>query len=589
MPHTLESIAAWRRLRLPDDITPYHAAALAIFEEMRARPALDGPALNAILRRHPRDGRHVFSKNLLVRLYRELCARGDLAPDAELERRLRMKPVRTLSGVATVTVLTRPHPCPGDCLFCPTDPSMPKSYLPDEPGAQRAAQHDFDPHAQVAARLSALDSNGHPTDKIELLVLGGTWSSYPRTYQEWFVHRCLDAMNGRDAPTLAEAQAWNATAAHRNVGLVVELRPDEVNAVRIRRLRAFGVTKVQIGVQSLDDRVLALNRRGHDAATTRRALTLLRAAGLKLVVHWMPNLLGATPAGDLADFARLWSDPALRPDELKIYPCVLLRGTPLHDAWRQGRYTPYDDATLVELVAAAKTQVPPWCRINRIYRDIPTHHVVAGCRLSNLRQEAQRHLADAGGRCRCIRCREVRDRQLEPGALTLGVRRYATAAGEEHFIAFETAVPAAETTVAEEDRPASAQTAGETRPTGDPPDQLAGYARLWLPDRPIPLGMPELAGAALVRELHIYGRALPIGDRSHGEAQHRGLGTRLLAAAEELAARRGHRRVAVIASVGTRRYYADRGYRLEGTYMVKSLAPRAAGRGPASRMEGADR
>ena len=312
------------------DVSRYAEPVMEIIRELQAQPMDGGEQLGAILRRHARAGGGVFSKNLLVRTYRHLCARGDLQPDPALLQRLRMKPTRTISGVAPVTVLTKPYPCPGKCIFCPTDARMPKSYLPDEPGAMRAEQHGFDPFEQTAARVQTLSDNGHAVDKIELLILGGTWSSYPRDYQRWFVRRCLDAMNERPAATLAQAQRWNERARHRNVGLVIETRPDHISAEEIRRLRALGVTKVQLGVQSLQDNVLELNRRGHNMADTRQALRLLRAAGFKIVLHWMPNLLGATAESDLEDYAFLWSDPALRPDELKIYPCSLLANTELH-------------------------------------------------------------------------------------------------------------------------------------------------------------------------------------------------------------------------------------------------------------------
>jgi elongator complex protein 3 len=536
-----ERVEAWRRVRSFGDLAPYTEAALAIFAEIQAAEQLDERALGAILRRHPRDG-HLFSKNLLVRIYRQLCKEGILEHDEELLRRIRMKPIRTLSGVATVTVLVRPHPCPGRCIFCPTDARMPKSYLPDEPGALRAAQHEFDPHGQVACRIEALHTNGHPVDKIELLILGGTWSSYGRDYQEWFVRRCLDAMNREDSGSLEEAQARNETARHRNVGLVIETRPDHVTPEEVRRLRWLGVTKVQMGAQSLDDAILHLNQRGHDVEATRRAMTLLRAAGFKLVLHWMPNLLGATAVSDLEDFGRLWSDEALRPDEIKIYPCSLLEKAELHDYWRRGDYQPYSDDALVELVAASKAQVPIYCRINRVYRDIPTGNIVAGCKISNLRQLIQHSLRKRGESCQCIRCREVGGGSVSGERVTLNSYSYATRASEERFFSYDT-----------------------------PDGRLAGYARLSLPTCDSGLGMPELRDAAIIREVHVYGQALALGGNGDSAAQHRGLGTGLLSESERAAAASGYRRLAVIASVGTRRYYAARGYSLEGTYMVKEL------------------
>jgi len=289
-----------------------------VLEEVRhGKPVMDA------LRHHPMPRGGYLGKYALVAAYNEMVANGEMGEDTRLLSRIRMKPVRTLSGVTTVTVLTKPYPCPGKCIFCPTDVRMPKSYLPDEPGAMRGLEYEFDPFAQVRSRIEALEAVGHPTDKIELLILGGTWSSYRRDYQEWFVKRCFEAMNETDEAIpegedqkLAEAQTINETASHRNVGLVIETRPDEITPDEIRWLRHLGVTKVQMGAQSLDDHILEINKRGHDVATTLRATALLRAAGFKIVLHWMPNLLGATPDSDRADFARLWE--GFCPDEIKI-------------------------------------------------------------------------------------------------------------------------------------------------------------------------------------------------------------------------------------------------------------------------------
>ena len=316
--------ALWRETHL---LTPDKKdLARLVLDEIRR-----GQDVTKTLRSHPlQDGSGYLNKSMLVSIYHEMVLAGEIAEDPRLLERIRMKPMRTLSGVTTVTVLTKPYPCPGKCIFCPTDVRMPKSYLPDEPGAMRGLEHQFDPYAQVRSRIDQLKSVGHPTDKIELLILGGTWSSYRRDYQEWFVKRCFDAMNAiltpapsRSIPVglppgvgiertgegeLVEAQSFNETTHHRNVGLVIETRPDEINPDEIRWLRHLGVTKVQMGAQSLDDHILEINKRGHDVECTRQATALLRAAGFKIVLHWMPNLLGATPDSDREDFARLWND-----------------------------------------------------------------------------------------------------------------------------------------------------------------------------------------------------------------------------------------------------------------------------------------
>jgi elongator complex protein 3 len=447
--------------------------------------------------------------------------------------------------VTTVTVLTKPYACPGKCIFCPTDVRMPKSYLPDEPGAMRALQHQFDPFDQTASRLEALHAIGHPTDKIELLILGGTWSAYRRDYQEWFVQRCLDALNGIDSATLAEAQVFNSHAGHRNVGLVIETRPDHVDADEMAHLRFLGVTKVQMGAQSMDDDILALNRRGHTVEETRRATAMLRAAGFKLVLHWMPNLLGATPESDRLDFQRLWEVGGPRPDEIKIYPCQLLANAELHQSWQQGEYLPYTTEALIDLIADIKPTIPRYCRVNRVIRDIPSTNVVAGNKRTSLRQDVHRELDRRGTRCQCIRCREIRGREIDTRSLEMEQQVYAAGGAQEHYISFVT-----------------------------PDDRLAAYVRLSLPGGESPeTGMPDLVEAALVRELHVYGQSLPVGSTRSGAAQHTGLGARLMAEAEHIARRSGYARLAVIAALGTRPYYQRLGYALGETYMVKSLQP----------------
>jgi elongator complex protein 3 len=482
-------------------------------------------------------------KSTLIKVYRELTEAGEWRRDRKLMRQLRMKPVRTLSGVTTVTVLTKHYPCPGKCIFCPDDYRMPKSYLPDEPGAMRALHHEFDPYDQTKARVEALHAIGHPTDKIELLVLGGTWSAYQRDYQEWFLKRCFDAMNGFDASTLVEAQKANETTEQRNVGLVIETRPDHVNEDEIARLRAYGVTKIQMGVQSLDDEILALNKRGHSVQQSREAVRMLRAAGFKIVLHWMPNLLGTTLSSDREDFQRLWDDLDMRPDEIKIYPCQLLEDTVLYSYWERGEYKPYTTEELIDLLVDIKPTIPRYCRVNRIVRDIPSTNVVDGNKRTSLRQDAKQVLGERGLRCQCVRCREVRSKSVEVDALEFEDWVYKTGASNEHFLSYITAE-----------------------------DDLAGYLRLSLPSETAPFtGLSDIEGAAIVREVHVYGQSLEVGQSLDGTAQHSGLGTSLMQEAERLARTAGYERIAVIAAIGTREYYRKLGYSLGETYMFKAL------------------
>jgi elongator complex protein 3 len=525
-----------------------------------ARHVLDliqrGQDVTKTLRSHPLpDGSGYLNKSMLVSIYNEMVAAGEMDSDQRLLERLRMKPMRTLSGVTTVTVLTKPYPCPGKCIFCPTDVRMPKSYLPDEPGAMRAVEHQFDPYAQVRSRITQLEALGHPTDKIELLILGGTWSSYKREYQEWFVKRCFDAMNaltpaplpmGEGAEQVGEgelekAHTFNETTPHRNVGLVIETRPDEINPDEIRWLRHLGVTKVQMGAQSLDDRILDLNKRGHDVECTRQATALLRAAGFKIVLHWMPNLHGATPESDREDFAKLWND--FCPDEIKIYPNQLLANAELYEYWQRGEFKPYTTQELIDLIADIKPTIPRYCRVNRVIRDIPSTNVVEGNRRTSLRQDVQDEMKRRGTKCQCVRCREVKGKSVSADSLRLDDLVYQAGMAEEHFISYVT-----------------------------PDDKLAGFVRLSLPGKNSPhAGISDLDSAALIREVHVYGQSLPVGGEKEGAAQHAGLGTRLLVEAERVARANGFKRMAVISAVGTRGYYLGRGFERGELYLTKTL------------------
>lgn len=540
--HARREWQAKRRAEI--DLDQHQSALLALFDAIRADANLTRQKLNHLIRQHITTGNYPVPQEKIVEAYRQLVARGTLTFDRVLFERLRLKPIRTISGVTPVAVMTAPYPCPGTCIFCPSADGFPKSYLPLEPGAQRAEEHHFDPFEQTTARMHTLETIGHPTDKIELLILGGTWSAYPPKYQEWFVQRCLDAMNERDSSSLLEAQRTNETAAHRNVGMVMETRPDHIPLDEVRRLRWLGATKVQMGAQSLDDKILQANCRGHTVADTRRAMRLLRLAGFKLHLHWMPNLFGTTLESDRVDFARLWDDPALRPDELKIYPCSLIEGTELYARWQRGEYRPYTQQELVDLLIACKSRVPPYCRINRVVRDIPASYIVAGNTTSDLRVVVQRAMRERGLQCQCIRCREVRSEKIVAEELRLNVLTYSTDVTIEHFISFVT-----------------------------PRNRLAGFLRLALPSPDAPRAeiLDEIRGCAMIREVHVYGRALEIGIESDGEAQHAGLGTRLIERAIQIAREAGFNRIAVISAIGTREYYRKHGFELGELYMARSV------------------
>jgi elongator complex protein 3 len=510
------------------------------------------PTLKSI-RSHPLSMGGYIAKHVLVYVYRQRVEDGLLDEDPVLLSRIRMKPMRSLSGVSTVTVLTEPYTCPGNCLFCPDEQGLPKSYLKEEPGAARAYQNQFDPYLQVRSRLDSYQAIGHPINKIELLILGGSWSAYPADYREWFVRRCFDAMNGRESETLNQAHLLNESTGSRNVGLVVETRPDMISSDEIAFMRELGVTKVQMGAQSFNDEILEKNCRGHSVEDTLNAVSLLRTAGFKVVLHWMPNLLGATPDMDKQDFQIMWRD-GFSPDEIKIYPTQLVKEAPLYRIWEQGDYTPYTTKQLIEMIADIKPIIPEYCRVNRIVRDIPSNYIVAGSLRSSLRQDVHHELKSRGQRCRCIRCREIKGKAIEPDALIFNDLTYQPVDSEEHFLSFST---------------------GE--------DQLAGYLRLSFPRSPISQNrnedreklyqrIPELKDAALIREVHVYGQSLEVGADQTGAAQHIGLGSALLEKAEVLSREAGFKKMAVIAAVGTRLYYENRGFQRETLYMTRQIA-----------------
>ena len=512
------------------------------------------PVMKAV-RSHPLSAGGYVAKHTLVHVYHQRVQSGALKESPDLLARIRMKPIRSLSGVSTVTVLTEPHGCPGECLFCPDDQDLPKSYLKEEPGAARAFQNHFDPYLQVSSRLESYQAIGHPIEKIELLILGGSWSAYDEAYREWFVKRCLDAMNSSEADTLEEAQTRNQRAESRNVGLVVETRPDTITPRELAHMRQLGVTKVQMGAQSFDDRILKLNCRGHGVEETLNACALLRAGGFKIVLHWMPNLMGASLESDREDFGKMWSG-GFCPDEIKIYPTQLLREAPLFRYWQDGKYQPYTTQQLIDLIADIKPSIPIYTRVNRIIRDIPANYIQAGSLRSSLRQDVKKELERRGQRCRCVRCREIRGKTVDVEQMTLDDYVYHPADAEEHFISYATA-----------------------------DDRLAGYLRLSLPEQApsarseiraeLYKEMPELQGAGLIREVHIYGQSLEVGSEKVGAAQHSGLGTHLLEEAERIAASKGFHKLAVIAAIGTSLYYQKRGFKQERLYMTKSIGQQA--------------
>lgn len=497
-------------------------------------------------------------------------------PDPVILQKLKKKPIRTLSGVTPVTVLTKPFPCPGECIFCPVDVRMPKSYIASEPGAQRAAQNGFDPYLQVYNRLQAYTEIGHPVSKIELIVLGGTWSVYPEPYQLWFINRLFQALNDFGArqdnrpptqtinfedqldPNLTynqhisqktsylhgehETSTWeqlldshiqNQNSNCRCVGLVLETRPDNVSLSEVIRLRRLGATKIQIGIQSLNDQVLSKNKRGHTVTQTRAAISLLRQAGFKIHAHWMPNLYGSDPQNDIKDFDQLFDDPSICPDELKIYPCSLIDKTELMDVYHRGDWVPYTFDQLAQVLRHTITHTPEYCRLTRIIRDIPGTEIVSGNKTTNLRQLLEANIDKA--EMHDIRAREIKHQTIDPDSLELDISSYPTSVSVEYFLQYITLNR-----------------------------QIAAFLRLSLPTKVNPIS--ELANKAIIREVHVYGQSLNVGTKAGQSPQHSGLGKKLITQAINLAKAHQFKGIAVISAIGTREYYKNRGFSLVELY-----------------------
>ena len=548
-----------------------------------------------------------------------------------LVRTLQMKPRRTASGVATITVLTKPWKCSSNCLYCPNDLRMPKSYLADEPACQRAERTFFDPYLQVAARLKALTEMGHITDKVELIVLGGTWSDYPESYQIWFIRELFRALNdGSQAignlparkhayesagiscdPELLKAfvaeeqhridnrettynqafdrlygenAAWasvsqwqkvtweeleaehdaNVDGQHRVVGLVIETRPERITPTHLAALRRMGCTKVQMGIQSLDEKVRTLNDRHTSTQQIQRAFELLRLFGFKTHVHAMVNLLGATPESDKADYLHLCNDAAFQPDEVKLYPCVLVEGTGLCERFEDHTWQPYSEPSLVDVLVSDTCATPAFTRISRMIRDISAPDIKAGNKKVNLRQLVEQRIDSEGLATAEIRHREVSLANVAAEDLSLEVVEYETTATSERFLQWVT-----------------------------PQGKIAGFLRLSLPhanaiaqlneeyeaatsktaEQRHTLPFPLQAGEAMIREVHVYGRVEKLQHAGINNAQHRGLGTQLVNRACELASRAGYQRINVISAVGTRGYYRKLGFYDNGLYQQRMLQP----------------
>lgn len=516
-------------------------------------------------------------------LYEKMVIKKNIRRDLNLEKVMLSRAVRTQSGVAVIAVLTKPSDCPGTCIFCPTEKGMPKSYLSNEPAVMRAIMNKFDPYRQVQSRIKALELNGHSTDKIELIVMGGTFSYFPKPYQEKFITECFRAANdyprrkNRDAKIetrndLLREQKINEKAKHKIVGLTLETRPDYIDEKEILNFRKLGCTRVELGIQSIYENVLKINKRGHGVKEIVEATKLLKDAGFKINYHMMPGLLGSSPQKDYKMFKELFSDERFQPDMLKIYPTVVVKNTLLYKIWKQGKYKSLTDKAFENLILKIKDGViPQYTRIQRLVRDVPLPSIEAGPRISNIRQ-----LVAGKTNCQCIRCREVKGEYVEKKKIILDRIDYDASGGKEIFLQYISSPS-----------PSGRGVRGEGSK-----NKLYALLRLRIPSASIPPlekggegefkksnttnklydFIPTLKNSALIRELHTYGKLVAVSKKDKLSPQHIGLGKKLIAEAEKIAREEfGSNKVAVISGVGVRNYYRKLGYRLKDTYMIKYL------------------
>ena len=466
---------------------------------------------------------------------------------------LRRKNMRTMSGVTVIAVMTKPHPCPQPepCAYCPGGPEfgVPQSYTGFEPAAMRGLQNEFDPYLQVKNRIDQLKTIGHKVDKIELIIMGGTFPATPIDYQTWFVKRCLDAITNKESANLEEAKKIAETSKTRNVGITVETRPDWAKETHTDQMLSMGVTRVELGVQNPNNRIYRLVGRKHTVQDVVDATRIMKDAGMKIVYHLMPGMPGSNVKEDLRMFKRVFANPDFKPDMIKIYPCLVLNNTKTHEWHLQGQYDPYTTEQATDLIVEIKKNIPPWVRIMRVQRDIPARLIVAGVKRSDLREIVRQRLTDQGVNCQCIRCREVGHRltadgvKIDPEDIKTLSIKYDASEGEEIFISAE-----------------------------DPNSGvLVGFLRLRIPSGKAHRPEMRTASCSIVRELHVYGPMVPVGKHLSKAWQHKGYGSILLDEAAQISKNYDLKKMLVISALGTKQYYIRFGYQYDGAYMSKAL------------------
>ena len=472
--------------------------------------------------------------------------------------KLKAKPVRTASGIAVVAVMCKPHRCPhismtgNICVYCPGGPDSDfeystQSYTGYEPTSMRAIRARYNPYLQTKHRVDQLKQLGHNVDKVEFIVMGGTFMSLPEDYKNFFIRNLHDALSGHSSNNVAEAVKYSEKSLTKCIGITIETRPDYCLKRHLSDMLLYGCTRLEIGVQSVYEDVARDTNRGHTVRAVCESFTQAKDAGFKVVSHMMPDLPNVGRERDIEQFIEFFENPAFRADGLKIYPTLVIRGTGLYELWKTGRYKSYPPDVLVDLVARILALVPPWTRVYRVQRDIPMPLVSSGVEHGNLRELALARMKDLGSKCRDVRTREVGIQEIhnkvKPNQVELIRRDYFANEGWETFLSYE-----------------------------DPEqDILVGLLRLRKPSEEV--FRPELKnGVSVVRELHVYGSVVPVAGRDPSKFQHQGFGTLLMEEAEKIARdEHGARKLSVISGVGTRNYYRKLGYELDGPYMSKML------------------
>lgn len=490
----------------------------------------------------------ICAKYALERIPRnyEILSMANKSDFNKLRKVLLKKPTKTASGVAVIALMPKPFACPhGRCTYCPggIEFNSPNSYTGKEPSTLNAIENNYDPKSQITSKIEKLVAFGHDPSKMEIVIVGGTFLFMPKNYQEQFIKSCYDALNRTISKNLEEAKLENEHAEIRNVGFTIETKPDYCKEEHVDLMLSYGITRIEIGVQSLQERVYEITNRGHNYNDVIESFQISKDAGYKLVAHMMPGLPTMTPNEDVADFKKLFSDSKLRPDMLKIYPSLVIENTPLYEEYKNGKYIPYSDEDMIKVLTEVKKKIPKWVRIMRVQREISPEEIIAGPKSGNLRQIVHQNLSKEGISCKCIRCREVKlsDKMVED---QLEVKRinYDSSGGKEVFLSYE-----------------------------DKNESIYGFLRLRKPS--MNAHRDEIdSDSCIIRELHVYGKSLKLGQKEEKAIQHLGLGKNLMKQAEKISREEFNaKKILVISAVGTREYYQKLGYSLYGPYMYKKL------------------